>query len=85
MSKSSSLSPDILAIATFWGSTSDSRESLATRNSATASKGSIVALMPILCTSEETTESINAILRDRWVPLLVGTSECISSIMNHFI
>ena len=65
ISRSSSLSPDIFAMATFCGSASDSLESLATRNSATASSGSIVALIPILCTSEETTESINAMLRDR--------------------
>ena len=85
MSKSSSLSPDIFAMATFWGSASVSLESLATRNSATASRGSMVALMPILWTSDDTTVSIRAMLRDRWVPLFVGTNECISSMMSHFI
>ena len=45
----------------------------------------MVALIPILWTSEDTTVSIRAILRDRWVPLFVGTNECISSIISHFI
>ena len=62
-----------------------SRLSDATKYSATASKGSIVALIPILWTSESITESINAKLNERWVPLFVGTNECISSIIIHFI
>ena len=52
---------------------------------ATASKGSIVALIPILCTFESITESISAKLSERCVPLFVGTNECISSIIIHFI
>ena len=81
MSISISRAPETFAIETFWGFMSLSRGSLATRNSATASSGSIVALMPILWTFEGTTASIRARERDRWVPRLDGTSECISSII----
>ncbi len=83
MSRSISLLPETLAMEILWGSLSLSLGSLATKNSATSSRGSIVALIPILWTSEETTVSIRARLRERRVPLLVGTSECISSIIIH--
>ena len=42
-----------------------------------------MALMPILWTSVSTTVSIRAIDNERCVPLLVGTRECISSIIIH--
>ena len=80
---SSSREPDIFAIETLCDSESVSLGSLATRYSATDSRGSIVALIPILCTSVGTTVSISAIDKERWVPLFVGTRECISSIMIH--
>ena len=83
ISKSSSLTPETLAMEILWGSISLSRGSLATRNLATSSRGSMVALIPILWTFEVTTVSISARLRERWVPLLVGTSECISSMIIH--
>ena len=47
MSRSNFLAPDTFAIATCWGSVSLSLESEATKNSATASNGSMVAEMPI--------------------------------------
>ena len=84
MSRSSFLDPEIFAIETRWAFSSSSLESLATRNSATSFRGSIVALIPILWTSDSTTESINARLNERWVPLLVGTRECNSSTISHF-
>ena len=65
ISKSRSREPEIFAIETFCGSMSLSRLSDATKYSATASKGSIVALIPILWTSESITESINAKLNER--------------------
>ena len=65
ISKSSFLDPEIFAIVTLCLFSSDSLGSLATRNSATSCSGSIVALMPILCTFESTTESINAKLKER--------------------
>ena len=85
MSRSNFLAPDTLAIATCCGSVSLSLASEATKNSATASKGSIVAEIPILWTSDSITLSINARLKARCVPLLVGTKECISSITIHFM
>ena len=85
MSKSNSLCPEMFTIDTRCGSTSLSLLSEATRYSATASIGSIVAEIPIRCTLESTTESISAKLRERSVPRFDGTSECISSIIIHFI
>ena len=83
ISMSISRAPEILAIETLCGFMSLSRGSLATRNSATASSGSIVALMPILWTCEGTTTSMRARESERWVPRLVGTRACISSIIIH--
>ena len=65
ISKSSSLTPETLAMEILWGSISLSRGSLATRNLATSSRGSMVALIPILCTFEVTTVSISARLSER--------------------
>ena len=48
MSRSSFLDPEIFAMETLWVFPSSSLESLATRNSATSFRGSIVALIPIL-------------------------------------